>query len=162
MAKNPPPDLVLAPLNGKAMKVNEWLTNFHLAFVALDPFTDESAWILETALRILRVFDQADVRVAFVCTGTAEECKLFLGRLTHEILVFADPDRAVVKGFGLERLPAFVHLAMDGTVENAAEGWDPPEWRKLADNLAKVTSWSAPLIPDANDPGPFEGTPALA
>jgi hypothetical protein len=162
VATNPPPDLMLAPLNGKAMKVGEWLTNFHLAFVALDPFTDESAWILETALRILRVFDQADVRVAFVCTGTPDECRLFLGRLTNELLVFADPDRMVVKGFGLERLPAFVHLAMDGTIENAAEGWHPLEWRKLADNLAKVTSWRAPLIPEAGDPGPFEGTPALA
>ena len=162
MATNPPPDLVLAPLNGKPMRVGEWLTNFHLAFVALDPFTDESAWILETALRILRVFDQADVRVAFVVTGTPDECRLFLGPLTREVLTFADPDRAVVKGFGLERLPAFVHLAMDGTVENAAEGWHPLEWRTLADNLAKVTSWRAPLIPDANDPGPFEGTPAVA
>ena len=162
MASNPPADLVLTPLDGKPMKVNEWLTTFHLAFVALDPFTNESAWILETALRILRVFDQADVRVAFVCTGTPEECKLFLGPLTNEILTFVDPDRTVVKGFGLATLPAFVHLAMDGTVENAAEGWHPLEWRKLADNLAKVTSWRAPLIPDAGDPGPFEGTPALA
>jgi hypothetical protein len=162
VATNPPPDLVLAPLNAKAMPVGEWLTNFHLAFVALDPFTDESAWILETALRIFRVFDQADVRVAFVVTGTPEECKLFLGPLTNEVLTFADPDRVVVKGFGLERLPAFVHVAMDGTVENAAEGWDPPQWRTLADNLAKVTAWRAPLIPDVGDPGPFEGTPALA
>lgn len=161
MASNPPADLVLAPLNGEAKPVREWLTNFHLAFVALDPFTNESAWILETALRILRVFDQADVRVAFVCTGTPEECKLFLGPLTNEILTFADPDRVVVKGFGLERLPAFVHLAMDGTIENAAEGWQPLEWRALADHLAKVTAWRAPLIPAAGDPGPFEGTPAL-
>lgn len=162
MATNPPPDLVLTELSGKSKPVHEWLTNFHLAFVALDPFTDESAWILETALRILRVFDQADVRVAFVVTGTAEECKLFLGPLTNEVLTFSDPDRAVVKGFGLELLPAFVHVAMDGTVENAAEGWHPAEWRTLADHLAKVTAWLAPLIPDAGDPGPFEGTPAVA
>ena len=38
------------------------------AFVALDPYTDESAWMLETAGRILKTFEQADVRVAFLVT----------------------------------------------------------------------------------------------
>jgi len=161
VASNPPPDLVLAPINGQAKAVREWLTTFHLAFVALDPFTNESAWILETALRVLRTFDQADARVAFLVTATPDECKLFLGPLTREILTFADPDRTAVKGFGLQRLPAFVHLAMDGTVENAAEGWDAREWRLVADHLAKVTSWTAPHIPAPGDPGPFAGTPAL-
>jgi len=162
VASSPPLDTVLRPINATPRPLAQYLTTFHLVVVALDPFTNESAWILETALRILRVFDQADVRVAFVCTGTPEECKLFLGPLTNEILTFADPDRAVVKGFGLSTLPAFVHLAMDGTVENAAEGWKPLEWRALADHLATVTAWRAPLIPDEGDPGPFEGTPALA
>jgi hypothetical protein len=151
---------MLAPINGKPKPVRDWLTTFHLAFVALDPFTNESAWILPTALRILRTFDQADVRVAFLCAGDPGECRLFLGPLTREVLTFADPDRTAIKGFGIERLPAFVHLAMDGTIENAAEGWDPRQWHQVAAHLAEVTRWKGPLIPVAGDPGPFAGTPA--
>ena len=161
MASNPPPDLVLAPLTGPERTVEQMLTMFDLCFVALDPFTHESAWILETAGRILTVFDQADVRVAFLCTATPEECRMFLGPWARDVLTFADPDRAAVKGFGLERLPALVHLGIDGTVVGASEGWRPAEWRQIMDNLAKRMAWKAPVIPVAGDPGPFEGTTAL-
>lgn len=161
MASNPPPDLVIAPLNGPERTVEQLLTMFDLCFVALDPFTHESAWILETAGRILTVFDQADVRVAFVCTGTPEECRMFLGPWARDVLTFADPDRSVVKGFGLERLPALVHLGIDGTVVGVSEGWRPAEWKSITDNLAKRMAWKGPAFPVAGDPAPFEGTPAL-
>jgi hypothetical protein len=160
MARDPAPDLTLTPINGEGRTVREWLTTFHLAFVALDPFTYESAWILPTAARILTNFDQADVRVAFLVTGTEQECRMFLGPWARDVLTFADPDRAAVRGFGLERLPAFVHLAMDGTIANSAEGWEPAEWRIVAEHLGKVTSWIPPVIPIAADPGPYEGSPA--
>jgi hypothetical protein len=162
MAVDPAPDLVLTPLTGEGRSVREWLTTFHLAFVALDPFTNESAWILPTAVRVLNTFDQSDARVAFLVAGTPEECRLFLGPHARDTLTFTDPDRVAIKGFGLDRLPAFVHLAMDGTIANAAEGWDPPQWKVVADHLAAVTSWAAPVIPEpGKDPGPFEGSPAL-
>ena len=161
MATDPAPDVVLTPLGGEGRTVREWLTTFHLAFVALDPFTHESAWILPTAVRILDTFDEADVRVAFLVTGTEEECGMFLGPHARSTLTFADPDRAAVRGFGIERLPAFVHVAMDGALANWAEGWNPPEWKTVADHLATVTSWIAPVIPIAKDPGPYEGSPAL-
>ena len=162
MASNPPPDLTLTPLNGKSRTVAQLLTTFHLLLVALDPFTNESAWILPTASRILQVFEQADVRVAWLMAGaTPEEAREFLGPWAEEILTFADPDRTAVKGFGLERLPAIVHLGMDGTVENAAEGWHPMEWRKVTEHLAKITSWLAPTFPIPADPGAYEGSPAL-
>lgn len=161
VASNPPPDLTLAPLDGGALAVEHLLTMFDLCFVALDPFTHESAWVLDTAGRILTTFDQADVRVAIVCTGTPEECRMFLGPWAKQLLTFADPDRAVVKGFGLERLPALVHLGIDGTVVGASEGWHPAEWRAITENLGKRMAWSAPVIPAAGDPAPFEGTPAL-
>jgi hypothetical protein len=162
MAVDPSPDLVLTPLPGESRTVREWLTTFHLAFVALDPFTNESAWILPTAVRVLNTFEQADVRVAFLVAGTPEECRMFLGPLIKDTLTFTDPDRVAIKGFGLERLPAFVHVAMDGTIANAAEGWDPPEWKVVADHLAAVTSWKAPVIPlPPKDPGPFEGSLAI-
>lgn len=141
--------------------MREWLTTFHLAFVALDPFTHESAWILPTAVRVLTRFDQADVRVAFLVAGTPEECRMFLGPHAQEILTFSDPERTAIKGFGIERLPAFVHVAMDGTLANWAEGWNPPEWKTVADHLAVVTSWTAPVIPIEKDPGAYEGSPAL-
>jgi hypothetical protein len=135
---------------------------FHLVFVALDPFTNESAWILPTAARILTVFDQADCRVAWLVAGaTPEECRLFLGPWADQILTFADPDREAVKAFGLERLPALVHLGIDGTIVGAAEGWDPAAWRAVTERLAKAMSWRAPAIPATRDPAPFPGTPAL-
>lgn len=161
MASNPPLDLTFRPLTGKPRALREMLTTFHLAFVALDPFTNEAAWILPTALRVLTNFEQADVRVAFVVTATPEECRLFLGPYSREVLTFADPDREIVKAFGFERLPTFAHVAMDGTVVNAAEGWTPSEWHKVAEDLARYTSWRGPVIPTEKDPGPFEGSPAL-
>ena len=162
MASNPPPDLTLTPLNGPRRTVAQLLTTFHLCFVALDPFTNESAWILPTAARILQVFEQADVRVAWLMAGaTPDEARQFLGPWAAEILTFTDPDRAAVKAFRLERLPAIVHLGMDGTIENSAEGWHPLEWREVTEHLADITSWLPPNYPLPKDPGPFEGTPAL-
>jgi hypothetical protein len=153
---------MLTPLHGKSRTVAQLLTTFHLVLVVLDPFTNESAWILPTAARILQVFEQADVRVAWLMAGaTPEECRQFLGPWATEILTFVDTDRTAVKALGLERLPANVHLGMDGTVVNAAEGWNPMEWRKVTDHLAKITSWTGPAFPQPSDPGSFEGTPAL-
>jgi hypothetical protein len=161
VATDPPPGLVLTPLNGQGRTVDQWLTTFHLLFVALDPFTDESAWILPTASRILHVFQEADCRVAWLVTGTPAECKLFLGPWSDEFLTFADPDRVAVKGFGLQRLPAIVHVGMDGKTVSSAEGWRPMEWRRVTDEVARITSWGAPKFPGPNDPGAFEGSSAL-
>jgi len=163
VASNPPPDLVLTPLNGKAKTVEEFLTIFDLCVVVLDPFTDESAWLLETAGRILQTFDQADVRVAWLMAGaTADESRLFLGPWATRIMTFADPDRTAVKALGLERLPALVHIGIDGNVLGADEGWHPAAWRGIANNLAKRMAWLPPVIPEPGDPGPFEGSPAVA
>jgi hypothetical protein len=161
VASNPSSDLVFAPLQGKPRTLRELLTTFHLCFVAIDPFTHESAWILKTAARVLATFEQADVRVAWVCTGTPDECRQFLGPHATSTLTFPDPDRAIVKEFGLQQLPAIVHVGMDGTVVNAAEGWHPAAWEKVTDQLAKVTGWLGPSLPGPGDPGPFEGSPAL-
>ena len=46
MATNPPPDLVLTPVNGAGRPVNGWLTVFHLLFVAVDPSNERSAWLV--------------------------------------------------------------------------------------------------------------------
>jgi hypothetical protein len=160
VATDPPADLTLAPINGDPRTIGEWLTTFQLALVVLDPFTNESSWLLETAGRILLHFKEADCRVAFVVTGTSDEARQFLGPWADRVLTFADPDRTVVKGLGLNELPAFVQVRGDRTIAAAAEGWDPEEWRVVATTLAKHMSWSAPLIPSAGDPSPYAGSAA--
>ena len=153
-------DVVLTPLKGEAKSLEQWTTTFHLALVVLDPFTYESSWIIETAVRIFRVFAEADCRVAFLVAGDTDEARQFVGPLAKEFLVFADPDRTVVAALGLETLPAFVHLNQLHQVDTKAEGWDPEAWREVATQLATVMSWRAPQIPVPSDPVPFAGTPA--
>ena len=161
MATDPSGDLLLAPLTGEAHSVSEWLTTFHLCIVVLDPYTNESAWILETAGRILQNYTAADVRCAFLVTATADEARQFLGPWTERLLVFADPDREAVKALGLQQLPAFVHLNISGAVEDSAEGWDPDAWRRVAENLSRLQDWTRPTIPGPGDPAPYSGTAAL-
>jgi hypothetical protein len=161
VASNPPADLVLTPLGREAHTLDEWLTTFHLASVVIDPYTNESAWILNTAARILKGFAGAAVRVNFLITCDAADAKAFLGPLADEFLVFTDPERIAVKALGLDALPAFVFILSDCTVAASAEGWDPIEWRQVAEVIATTTAWSKPTIPAAGDPGPFRGTPAL-
>lgn len=162
VATDPRPDLVLDPVGAEARPLSEWLTTFHLASVVLDPFTNESSWILPTARRILEGLRGADARVNFVVTASESETRTYLGPLVDQFLVFADPDRKVVKALGLAELPAFVFVRVDGTVAASAEGWDAAEWRGVADTVARVTAWSTPDIPIIGDPGPFHGTPAIA
>ena len=161
MATDPPPDVVLAPLTGEPRTVAAWVTLFNLAVVVVDPYTYESAWILDEAGRMLTTYTAADVRVGFVVTGTAAEAKEFLGPWAESLLTFADPDRELVKGLGLDTLPAFVHINMAGQAEGVAEGWDPPAWRAVAANLSKVLSWTVPVIPGAGAPNPYPGAAAL-
>lgn len=159
MAANPPPDLVLTALDGRARTVRELLTTFHLLFVAVDPANVRSRWIVPTAARVLFEYEQADCRVAWVVVGDASDARKFLGRWASEIMTFADPDLAAVKAFGLTSLPAIVHLGMNLQVVNAVEGWDPAAWRDLTVELSRQMRWSKPHIPVAGDPGPFEGAP---
>lgn len=162
MANAPSLDTIFQPLIGEARPLHEWLTTFHLASVVIDPYTNESAWILDTAARIMRQFYDSSARVNFVVTASAAEAEHFLGPLANEFLVFTDPDRVVVKQLGLSELPAFVFIRGDGTVPIAAEGWNAPSWRAVAESIATTVSWKIPLIPDANDPVAFRGSPALA
>jgi hypothetical protein len=161
MATNPPTDLTLAPIGAESRPLEEWLTTFHLASVILDPYTNESSWILPTAARILEGLRGSDARVNFVVTADEADAKAFLGPLVQRFLVFTDPDRTVVKALGLEQLPAFVFIRVDGTVVAAAEGWRSNEWRTVAETIAAATAWSPPDIPVMGDPGPFHGSPAL-
>lgn len=161
MATDPPADLLLTPLGAEARPLEEWLTTFHLATVVLDPYTNESSWILRTATRILEGLRGSDARVNFLVTADERDARSFLGPLTREFLVFVDPGRTAVKALGLEQLPAFVFIRVDGTVPAAAEGWSAPSWRSVAASITEATAWRSPDIPIIGDPGPFRGSAAL-
>jgi len=154
-----PADVQLTTLKGSPRTIAEWTTTFHLAIVALDPYTLESSWILETAARILRGYAEADVRIAFLTTCSVAEATTFMGPFAEEFLVFADPDRSAVEALGLQTLPAFVHVNQHHQVEASAEGWDPEAWQVVAENLSDRMDWTVPVIPDNGDPSPFAGTP---
>ncbi len=162
MATDPPPTLVLSALNGRTHTVREWLTTFHLLFVAIGT-RGPSEWIVPTARRVLYDYEQADCRVAWLVAGEASDARRLLGaRAATDDLVFLDPDLQAVKGFGLATLPAIVHLGIDGTVVNAVEGWDPMAWRALTVELSRQVGWTRPRLPDPKDPGPFKGAPLPA
>ena len=161
MATDPPPDLVLTPLTGEPRRVDDWVTLFPLAVVVLDPYTYESAWLLEEAGRILFSFTAADVRVGWLVTAPADETREFLGPWAERLLAFTDPDREVVKALGLTALPAFALIDMSCKVGAVAEGWNPPEWRAAVATLAAILDWTKPAIPGTGAPGPYPGSPAL-
>lgn len=152
-------DLELRPLDGDPRPLSEWLTTFPLVPVVLDPYTHESAWILDTSKRVLETFSEADCRPCWVLTCSADDAKRFLGPYADEVLAFADPDRSVVKGLGVDTAPAFMLVRQDGEILAKAEGWDPDEWRDVADEVVDLTRWSRPVIPGPGDPAPFSGTP---
>jgi hypothetical protein len=118
--------------------------------------------VLKTAVRILDGLRGSHARVNFIVTADADDTKRFLGPLVDDFLVFCDADRSVVKAIGLERLPAFVFIRVDGEVVAASEGWNPQGWREVAHEVAETTRWRAPLIPAAGDPSPFAGSPAVS
>jgi hypothetical protein len=153
-------ELEVAPLQGQARPLRAWLTTFHLVTAILDPYTSESAWLLPVVTRIFRVYEDADCRVAITVTCSPTEAREFLGPYADEFLTFADPERKLVAGFGLERLPALVHIRQDLSMAGCAEGWDPGAWREVTDRLSKAMSWSRPVLPEAGDPVAFAGTPS--
>jgi hypothetical protein len=159
-----PRELVLTPLHdgalGEGRPIMEWLTTFHLASVVLDPYTNESSWILRTATRVLEIFRGSDARINLIVTSGPNDAQAFLGPLTDEFLVYCDPNRDVVRAMQLSELPAFVFTRVDGVTVAKAEGWNADDWERVADTIALTTSWSSLELPSPGDPTPFHGSPA--
>jgi hypothetical protein len=158
MANNPDPTLKLATSKGVTRTLDDWSTMFHLCLVILPP-RPEAAVFLPIADRIFAVFGDADCRTAFCVMGNEFIARGVLGEHEDRYMTFVDPDGALVKSLGLERLPALVHLRQDTTLVAAAEGWDPDEWQSVVKEIAKAMAWTYPEIAHPGDPAPTPGWP---
>ena len=161
MSTQIPLDVKLKAFDREPLTLGGWLATFQMATVVLDPYTHESAWVLDSARRVLGHFRGADCRVCFIVEGTEDEARQFLGPIADEFLTLSDEDRAIAKGAELTELPAFLHIAQEGTIVGSAEGWNPPAWQEVAVALGRRMSWSHPQIPAAGDPVAYPGSPAL-
>lgn len=154
------PDVELHPLGGEPLTLSEQTRLFHLVAVVLDPYTEESSWVLATAGRILMELREADCRVAWIVTAVEEDARMFLGPWADRLLTFCDPDRKVVEALGVERIPALVAVGTNQELVGLADGWDPATWKPITDDLARVLHWNRPGYPKPGDPVPFAGSPA--
>jgi len=155
-------DVELHPIEGESLTVGDQTAMFHLVVVAIDPYTHESAWLLETAGRILTAFHGADCRVAWLVRAPAQDAVAFLGPWAERVLTFADPDGTAITALGITEIPALVHVGTDLSIVGRADGWDPAEWKAVTDNLADVMAWNKVPLPRPGDPVPFAGVPVAA
>lgn len=154
------PELKLTSIGGETRTIGEWTTTFQLMTVVIDPYTHESAWILETAGRLLEHFRESPVRCTWTVTADENDARRFLGPWAERFLTYADPDRRLVEELGLEFTPALAYIRQDRAIIGTAQGWNPREWADLGRLIARVCAWNEPKLPIAGDPGPFEGAPA--
>ena len=156
MAQDPDPTVELTTARGVTRTLDDWTTSFHLALIVL-PGRPEAAPYVRIGKRIIDVLGGSDCRPAFLVVGNERSARRVLGSALDDYLCFLDPEGAFVKAAGLERLPAFVQIRVDGSLAGAAEGWDPNAWDEAVERLAKEMAWTRPLIPAPGDPPPFEG-----
>ena len=89
----------LTPLGAETRPLGEWLTMFHLATVALDQYTNESSWILPTAVRVLEGLRGADARVNFLVTADERALARIAWHLGNRHL----PTQIMAKGLRIRR-----------------------------------------------------------
>ena len=160
--KDPSSELTIATDSGDEQTLSQWLTTFNMLAVVVDPYTYESGWILPTAARLFRHYEEADIRCVFIVASDGEGARQYLGTFGPDFLVLVDPEREMIESLGLERLPAIVHIGQNANLLGSAEGWDPDEWAEVIAGVEDAMAWrSRPLLPTSKDPGRFEGTPAL-
>lgn len=158
MAQNPDPFIELTALGGRTRPLDDWLTIFHLCLIVL-PARPESQRYTGVAARTLEGFRDADCKTAFLVTGSEVNARRILADEADRFVVFLDPERKFVESLGLKALPAFVHLRADTALVDAAEGWDPPAWNRVAQGLGAAMKWSHPVFPMPGDPPPDPGWP---
>lgn len=153
-------DVELHPVGGRPVSLADQTQLFHLVTVVIDPYTDQSAWLLETAAGIMAELREADCRVAWLVTAVEQDALTFLGPHAHEFLTFVDPEREVVAAIGVEQIPALVVVGTNQELVGLANGWEPSEWKAITDDLARVLHWHRPPYSKPGEPVPFAGSPA--
>ena len=143
--------LELSTIKGVTRTLDDWTTTFHLALIVL-PGRPEASQYLSIGRRIIEVFGGSDARPAFMIYGNERNARRVLGGWADQYLTFLDIEGAAVRGLGVSRVPAFVHVRNDNTVASLVDGWDPDAWADAVERLAKEMSWSKPLIPAPGDP----------
>ena len=79
-------DPELDPINGDSRPFSDWLTTFPMLVAAIDPYTHESSWLLDTVHRVFSHFRGAGVRVVWLATADPEGTRSFLGPYAEEFL----------------------------------------------------------------------------
>jgi hypothetical protein len=159
MAKNPDPTIKVSTSKGVTRTIDDWSTMFHLCLVILPARPEATDW-LPVARRIFATFGDADCHTAFVVAGPESVAERVLGDQEEAAaMTFVDPDLELVRGLGIERLPAFVHLRQDTTVVAATEGWDPREWQRVAREVGRALAWTVPEVSGPGDPPRHAGWP---
>lgn len=156
MAQNPDPFIELTTIKGRTRPLDDWLTVFHLCLVAVPAWPEVQRYV-PLGRRALEVFQGADCKTAFLVTGNETQARRILAADADRFVVFLDPERKFVQSLALARLPAFVHLRADTTLVDAAEGWDPRAWDRVAEGVGKAMAWTRPVYPQPGDPPAFEG-----
>ena len=154
-----PAELKLTTIDGDSYSVRDWLTSYPFLLVAIDPYTIQSSWILDTASRIFDHYAPADIRVGWICAADEEGCREFLGPLADRYLTFCDPESSAIDGLRLNALPSLVHIRSDGFLQ-LAESWDPKEWEQVCDWVSKIMAWTELNLGKSSDPNKFVGTSA--
>ncbi|MCZ7531649.1 MAG: hypothetical protein M5U31_15720 [Acidimicrobiia bacterium] len=158
MADDPNPSLDLTTIRGITRSLDDWTTTFNLAVVVL-PGRPEASTFLPVIERIYATLEDSDVRTTICIAADAAIAHRILGDAVDRWMVFCDPDAGLAAALGLGRMPAFVHLRQDTTVVDAAEGFDPVEWQRVADGIARASHWTSPVVAG---PGCPRATPGWA
>lgn len=161
MAQNPDPALALTSIRGVTRTLDDWATVFNLAIVMLPARPEAAVWV-PVIERMYATLGDSDVRTAILVTTNETLTRRILGDAADRWLVFCDPDEALPRGLGLERLPAFVHLRQDTSVAACTEGWSPQAWQDVADEIARSKHWTSPQVADRRNPPPTAGWPLSA
>ena len=111
-----PADVELHPIEGESLTMGDQTAMFHLVVVAIDPYTHESAWLLETAGRILTAFHGADCRVAWLVRAPAQDAVTFLGPWAEQVLTFADPDGTAIEASMTPTMQFILHKGAGKTM----------------------------------------------
>ena len=156
MPKNPDPTMELTTIKGHTRKLDDWLTIFHMCAIVL-PERPEAAEFDRLAHRTLHHFAQSDCRAAYVVNGTERGARRVLGKDADNFLCFIDPAGKFAEEVGITTVPALVHLRADTAFVDAAQGWDPPAWQRVADGLTKASHWTKLVFPLPGDPPPSPG-----